>query len=177
MAASGLTVSAEDSANLIKNPFFESTNGKILAWGQREKGTIESSIDPTDSAPCGKINFTYFTEDKTMAKSNIFQVIENLTPGNYILSFSCSGKNLQALLAVVRFQKEAGFMNEDVLGKSENYYQEREMPQEGEWKRFVLNFQVPAEAAAGTLIIETFGESPDSGYALLKNVRLVKQED
>jgi len=177
LAASSLTVLAEDAANLITNPNFESTDGKITGWGQREAETIESFINPADSEKCGKIKFTYFTADKTMSKSNIFQSITDLKPGNYILSFSLAGENLKGIFAVLRFQKTAGFMSTDVTGKFEKYIEQREMPGAGKWKRFVYNFKVTEDSNYGTLIIEPFGGADQTGYALISNVRLVKQDE
>jgi hypothetical protein len=177
LAASALTVFADDSANLIKNPYFESIDGKIAGWGQKEKGTLESFNNPADSEQCGRITFTYATEDKAMAKSNIFQTIANLAPGDYILSFSCSGEDLKAIFTVVRFQKEPGFTNTDSVGKFEKYIGENKVPLKGEWKDFVFSFKVPEGSAAGTIIFEVFGVPEQTGYALIKNVRLVKQEE
>lgn len=177
LTASYLTVSADDAANLIKNPFFESDNGKITAWGQQNKGTIESIINPDDSEKCGKISFTGFTTDKKMSKSNIFQLIPYLVPGDYILSFSLAGENLKAIYTVVTFQKEPGIVNVNILGKFAKYIVENEMPEKGKWKRFVFNIKVTDGSKNGVVIIETFGAPDKTGYALINNVRLVKQAD
>jgi len=177
LTASILTVSADDSVNLIKNPYFEATDGKITGWGSQEKETIESFINPADSEKCGKIKFTYFTADKKMSKSNIYQLVADLDPGDYILGFSLSGENLKGVFAVVRFQKEPGIMNTGILGKFEKYIAEREMPEKGKWKKFVFNLKVTEGSENGVVIIETFGDPDKTGYALINNVRLAKQEE
>ena len=51
------------------------------------------------------------------------------------------------------------------------------MPEKGKWKRFVFNIKVTDGSKNGVVIIETFGEPDKTGYALINNVRLVKQAD
>ena len=175
LIASFSMVSADDSANLIKNPYFESADGTITAWRQPNKGALESFINPADSEKCGKIIFTGFTADKKMSTSNIHQLLPDLVPGDYILSFSLAGEKLKGIYTVVTFQKEPGYA--DTLGKFTKYIEGNEMPEKGKWKKFVFNLKVVEGSKSGMFAFETFGDTDKTGYALLNNVRLVKQEE
>lgn len=178
LAASALTASAADSDNLILNPSFESTNGNIAPWRQQVKGSLESFNNPADSTPCGKIYFTYFTEDNKTAKANVYQCLKTLQPGTYIYSFSCSGEELTSIYTVLRFQEKEGIADVPVVGQFVKSIAARDMPQKDEWKDYAFSVNVPEGTKAATICFEVFGGAdPSSGYALLKNMKLVKQEE
>jgi|GEM_PF-4013250 len=178
LAASALTASAADSDNLILNPSFESANGNVAPWRQQVKGSLESFINPADSVPCGRINFTFFTADNMTAKSSVYQCLKSLQPGTYIYSFSCSGEDLTSIYTVVRFQEQEGIADVKVIGQFVKSIPPRDLPQKGEWKDYAFSFNVPEGTVAGTVIVEVFGGADQSsGHALLKNMKLVKQEE
>jgi hypothetical protein len=172
---------AADANNIIVNPNLQSSGDKIEGW-KKMLGTLESSENPGNGEACGKMNLTSIVttdenSDSPLAKSSIIQTIEAITPGDYMLSFSLSGKNLKAIYVVLRFQKEPGLNNATLLGTFKKYINAQQLPADDEWKKYIAIVNVPPGSETGYLIVESFAEPDQEAYSLINNVKLVKQED
>jgi hypothetical protein len=178
IAAFGLAVASAESENLITNPSFKSLSGKVTSWGQKIPGSLESFENPADSTQCGKVNLTYLDENISKYKGNIYQSLKTLSPGTYILSFSFSGDEISNIFVVVKFQEDTEINSETVLGKFEKFIMSRDLPEKGKWKDYAYSFTAPEGTEAGVVFFEMFGEADlSTGFALLKNVKLVMQKE
>ena len=136
----------------------------------RNQGLAAARLSP--SSNYGKLALTRLSKDEKMSIGIAIQTLPTLGAGNYVLACSVSGERLKAIYWVLAF--EGGGKK---LGQFAQWLDRAKLAPEGEWKRLVYSAAAPAGTEKATMTIEVYGEPDKLGCGMVRDVRLVRQEE